>query len=145
MQLIFLVTSCGRLLAMYPPFDPAITKQRSSQLTAIASSYGDSLKYRFKSSFSRFKSSATQKSKKTLDADSIAQRIWDDSISVLALSIDDKDEDGSVPRAVHPELEVDIAPKNIFSSPLGRKTSTSKPAPSALRSSPLKNPFCYED
>lgn len=121
--------------------------QRRSQLESLGHAYGDSVKFKIKSLASfKWKSG---KSKLKADADELAQQIWEDSMSVLATSMDDL--------AVEEESHNDNCPRGVenpFGGPLqtspkngstgggggffGRKKSTSgAPSPLQTRTSPL--------
>lgn len=144
--------NCGRLLEIYPPFSKQVERQRRQQLESLAMSYGDSLKYKLKSLTSFTGKWRSGKSKTARgDADDFAQKLWDDSMSYLAGTVDNmsiNDDEYSI-HSSHAAREEEPAetPRSVFGSPLGKKKAENKPSPLAARASPLKtatqfdNPF----
>lgn len=130
------LSACARLLDVYPPFGQDVLRQRQQQLQALEARYSDSLKFRLKDSFSALAGKLRSK-KRESDPDAMAQRLWDDSMSSLAASIDDlslsKDElplhsqEDDIPRSVNP-----------FSAPLSRSKDKKKPTKGSVTASPLK-------
>lgn len=131
------VANCGRLLATYPPFDAATQQQARLRLEALAAAHGSGL--------ARLRSSLLgklQRAARPDAADAYAQRLWDDSMSLMAGAVDDlrlsnddiADALESAPRALEP------APP-VFGGPAPRRKSAAPSAPAA-RASPL-NPL-YE-
>jgi hypothetical protein len=144
--------NCGTLLEIYPPFSRQVERQRKQQLESLAMTYGDSLKYKLKSLTSFTGKWRSGKSKTGRgDADDFAQKLWDDSMSYLAgtvdnLSLNDNEYSIHANHNTHEEEPLET-PRSVFGSPLGRKKSENKSSPLKARASPLKtaahfdNPF----
>lgn len=106
--------------------------------------YGDSLKYKLKSLTSFAGKWRSGKSKTARgDADDFAQKLWDDSMSYLAGTVDNMsihDEEYSIHSSHATQQEEPVeTPRSVFGSPLGRKKSENRPSPLAARASPLKS------
>lgn len=144
------MVNCGRLLEIYPPFPLSIQKQRSQQLEVLGAAYSDKLQFKLKSLAGKF---GIKSSSKKADADEMAQRLWDDSISYLAATIEDMAiEDEGAGHLPEPEVLEETIPRSVFGSPLARrksspaKTNTHSPLHAApIRSSALATDFTVSD
>lgn len=85
----FIVSNCSLLLDIYPPFSVEVQNKRKMQLQSIGTSFGGGFKAKLKAltSFSKWKSGKS-KGKEHAD-DEMAQKLWDDSMSILATSMDE--------------------------------------------------------
>lgn len=117
--------NCGTLLNIYPPFKSELIKQQQLHLQNIAKSFKDSFKSKIKSltGFGKWKIGRSKG-----EDDELAQRLWNESMSMLAeetreLALDDQ----------HAEPAPAEELPRVFSAPI-RKPATK----SSAQSSPLR-------
>jgi hypothetical protein len=141
------LAACARLLDVYPPFGLDVLQQRQQQLRILEATYSDSLKFRLKDSLStlagKFRSKSSKK-KESSDPDAMAQRLWDDSMSCLAASIDDlslRDQEEQEERSYHLQQEDIPRATNYFGGPIQKQPSSkdSKNNKKKVTESPLKS------
>ena len=142
------VSNCSLLLDIYPPFSTEVQNKRKMHLQSIGTSFGEGFKAKLKAftSFSKWKSGKS-KGKEHAD-DEMAQKLWDDSISILATSMDEL----SIPERPECEFEYEIQcnettaddeePRNSSGGVLRRasKSKKSRPGQSPLAGSMFASP-----
>lgn len=121
------ILNCGSLLEIYPPFGPEHLTQQKAHLQSLANSFGDGFKSKLKSltGFSKWKAG------KNLDADILAQQLWNDSMSMLANEM----EDMTIPEEDETNLSAeDLTPRSedMFSKPIRRDSGKHTKSPLAV-------------
>jgi hypothetical protein len=144
----FIVSNCSLLLDIYPPFSSEVQNKRKMQLQSIGTSFGEGLKAKIKAftSFPKWKSGKS-KGKEHAD-DEMAQKLWDDSMSILATSMDElmipeKPECAFTYEAQSEEVDVNNEQPRSSGLSLFRSTSKSKknkPGQSPLAGSMFASP-----